>query len=181
MTKYVSTVVAAAAAALAAGCSSSGGYGDGAGPPPAANSAPRIDGLADQTVDQDTAASVVFSVADGETAAKDLVVTATPSDTTIVRADAVAVAGGDASRTLMLTPREDATGAVSVSVSVRDAQGAVTTRPVVVTFRAVNASMLETTLAAYALAGEEMPLPVSGRTYTQDADDPVVFDGLLAP
>lgn len=170
----------AAAAAVAAGCSSGGGYGDPSGPPPTANTAPTITGLTDQSFDQDTGASLTFTVADKETAVRDLAVTATTSDGAIVPSFGLVLSGSDAERTLTLTPQEDATGTASIAVTVRDGQGAVTTSRFGVTYRAVLVSMRDSTLATFDMPGEGDHQVVTGRTFVQDADDPQVFDALLA-
>lgn len=174
------SLVAATAAAMATGCTNSGGYGDSNDMPAPVNTAPSIVGLGDQSYDQDTSASLAFTVSDAQTAAGDLVVSAVSSDAAILPAAGLALAGGDAARELLLTPREDATGTVSIAVTVRDGQGAITTRSISATWRPVLASMLDTTLGSYAVSAESQPQVVSGRTFVQDADDPLAFDALLA-
>jgi hypothetical protein len=172
-------VFTVAAAAFLAGCSSGGGY-DAATPPPAANAAPTLAGLSDQSLDQDSGATLAFTVDDKETAARDLTVSAVSSDVAIVPAYGLVLSGSDAARTLVVTPREDATGTVSIAVTVRDGQGAVMTRNVGLTYRAVQVSMRDTTLATYGMPDDGMPQAVAGRTFVQDADDPQAFDALLA-
>ncbi|MGE0583146.1 MAG: hypothetical protein AB7P31_13565 [Steroidobacteraceae bacterium] len=171
---------AALAAAFAAGCSSGGGYGGPDGPPPATNAAPSITGLADLAFDQDTGASLAFTVGDKETPARDLAVSATSSDPTILPAAGLAISGNDATRTLTLTPREDATGTVSIAVTARDGQGAVTTRTIGVVYRAVLVSMRDAAFGTYGMAEDGTQQAVAGRTFVQDVDDPQAFDALLA-
>ncbi len=180
MNTYRWTLITAAVATIVTGCSSGGGYGDSNDTTPPVNTAPTVVGLVDQSYDQDTSTSLPFTVSDAQTAAQSLLVSATSSDAMILPASGVSLSGSADARSLMLTPREDATGTVTIAVTVRDGQGAVTTRSIGVTWRPVFASMLGTTLGSYAAAAESQPQPVGGRMYVQDADDPLAFDALFA-
>lgn len=77
------------------------------------------------TVGQPTAA-LAIAVADGWTAADDLVVTATSSDPVVVPAAGLVLAGAGAARSLRITPA--AAGACTITVTVRDAADGVASR-----------------------------------------------------
>ena len=144
-------------------------------------SAPEISGLAAQKMsDQDTVATVSFNIADADSTADRVTVTATSSDKTIVTDDNIVVLGGSASRTLQIRPLEDAVGSTVITVRAVDPDGNATTRAVTLQVNAVTASFLTTANAAFAAAENDDPQAVNGKTYTPDADgDPAAFDALL--
>ena len=166
---------------IVAGC---GGGGSGYDPPPPpapVNSAPTISGIADVSSDQDTVVGPIqFSISDPETDASLLTVGAAADGTSVVPADGITLAGSGATRTITLTPLEAATGAVNVTLTVTDAQGAASTRAFRVTVNERNASMREAALASYAKSGSDDPLAVNGITWIQDANDPAIFEPLMA-
>jgi hypothetical protein len=144
-------------------------------------SAPEISGLAGQAMaNQDALATVSFNIADADSTADRVTVTATSSDKTIVTDDNITVLGGSASRTLQIRPLEDAVGSTVITVRAVDPDGNATTRAVTLQVNAVTASFLATADAAFAAAENDDPQAVSGKTYTPDADgDPAAFDALL--
>ena len=176
----VCLVLLAATTLVVAACSNTDS-GDGMQPPPpAANSAPVISGIADRDSDQDTVVGPIeFGVGDRETDASMLMVTATADGTGVVPADGIALAGNGAARTITLTPLEAATGAVDVTVTVTDAQGAASARSFRVSVNARNVSIKETALTTFAKAGSDEPTVINGITFIQDADDPAIFEPLI--
>jgi Bacterial Ig domain len=149
-------------------------------PPPAVNSAPVISGIADLTGNQDTVVGPIeFSIGDRETDASALKVSAVADGTGVVPADGITLAGSGAVRSITLTPLEAATGAVNVTLTVTDAEGAASTRAFRVTVNARNASIREAALASYAKGGADEPLVVNGITWIQDANDPAIFEPLM--
>ena len=149
-------------------------------PPVATNSAPVISGITDRISNQDTVVGPIeFSIADRETDASMLTVSAATDATSVVPADGVTLAGGGAVRTITLTPLEAATGAVNVTLTVTDAQGAASTRSFRVMVNARTASIRETALATFAKSGSDDPTVVNGITFIQDADDPAIFEPLM--
>jgi hypothetical protein len=149
-------------------------------PPPAANTAPVISGIADRSSNQDTVVGPIeFSIGDRETDAPMLTVSAAADGTSVVPADGIALGGSGAVRNITLTPLEAATGAVNVTLTVTDAQGAASTRSFRVTVNARNASIRELALATYAKGGSDDATVVNGITFIQDADDPAIFEPLM--
>lgn len=71
-----------------------------------------------------TPSAVSFTVGDSETAAGSLVVTATSSNTTLVPEANIALGGGGASRTVLITPVAGQTGCAVIKLRVADALGA---------------------------------------------------------
>jgi hypothetical protein len=177
--KTTSLALLAAATWVAAGCSSS----DRDRPlPPAVNAAPVITAINDVTVNQDTVVGpITFGVSDNESAAGMLTVTASANDATIFPVDGVVVGGSGTSRTITLTPLEARTGNATIALLVADPQGATTTRTFAVTVNAQAASFRDTTLSTFARADIEAPATLNGFTFTQDADDPATFAGLIPP
>ena len=85
---------------------------------PVANSAPQIVGLSNQSVNEDTAATVGFTVRDTETAAGSLKVTAGSSNPALV--SSVVVSGSDTNRTVTLVPVANQSGTAQITVTVSD-------------------------------------------------------------
>jgi hypothetical protein len=178
-TNKAGLVLLAATTLVVAACGSSSGDGMQT-PPPAANSVPVISGIADRSSDQDTVVGPIeFSIGDRETATSALKVSVTADGTDVVPADGITLDGSGAVRSITLTPLEAATGAVNVTVSVTDAEGAASTRSFRVTVNARNASMRDAALASYAKSGSDDPLVVNGITWIQDANDPAIFEPLI--
>jgi len=176
-TNKVGLVLLAATTLVVAACG--GSDYDGPMPPPA-NSAPSISGVADLTSNQDTVVGPIeFTVGDRETDASMLMVSAAADGTSVVPADGLALGGSGAVRSITLTPLEAATGAVNVTLTVTDAQGAASTRAFRVLVNARNVSIRETALATFAKGGSDEPTVVNGITFIQDADDPAIFEPLM--
>ena len=178
-TSKAGLVLLAATTLVVAAC---GGGSDGPKPPPQApvNSAPVISGIADRTSNQDTVVGPIeFSIGDRETDVPMLTVSAATDGTSVVPADGITLAGTGAVRSITLTPLEAATGAVNVTLTVTDAQGAASTRSFRVTVNARNASIREMALATYAKGGSDEATVVNGITFVQDADDPAIFEPLM--
>jgi len=176
-TNYIGLVLLAATTLVVAACGSSS---DDSMPAPPVNSAPAISGIADRTGDQDTVVGPIeFSIVDRETDASMLTVSAAADGTSVVPADGIALGGGGGVRSITLTPLEAATGAVNVTLTVTDAQGAAATRSFRVMVNPRNASIRETALATFAKSGSDEPTVVNGITFIQDADDPAIFEPLM--
>lgn len=170
--------VLAATTLVVAAC---GGGGSGYEPEPTpVNTAPVISGIADISSNQDTVVGPIeFSIGDRETDTSALKVSAAADGTGVVPEDGITLGGSGAARSITLTPLEAATGAVNVTLTVTDAQGAASTRSFRVTVNERNASIREAALASYAKAGSDDPLVVNGITWIQDADDPAIFEPLM--
>jgi len=177
-TNYIRLVLLAATTLVVAACGSSGG-GD-MQPTPMANTAPGISAISDLSVDQDTVVGPIeFSVTDAETSASQLTVTAGASGTSVFPADGVAVAGTGAARSITLTPLEATTGTASITLTVIDGEGVSTARSFQVTVNARNASIRDWALATFAKAEADEVTVMNGYTFTQDADDPAIFQPLI--
>lgn len=177
-TNYAGLVLLTATTLVVAACSSRNDRG--APPMPAANAAPTISAIADRSVDQDTVVGPVeFSISDPETPANQLTVTVAASDTSVFPADGIALGGTGATRSLTLTPFEAATGTTNVTLTVIDGEGARTTRSFQVGVNARNASIKESVLTTFAKADADDATVINGFTFTQDADDPAVFQPLI--
>ena len=88
---------------------------------------PTITPIADQTTNEDTStAEISFTVSDAETAAEDLVVTGSSSDTELVPDENIEFEGSGADRTVSITPAADEFGTTSISLSVSDGSGSTT-------------------------------------------------------
>lgn len=87
----------------------------------AVNDAPTISGIGNQTIAEDGATGALpFTVADQETAASNLAVTATSSNRTLVPESSILLGGSGASRTVMLMPVAGATGSAMITLTVSD-------------------------------------------------------------
>ena len=179
-TNYAGLVLLAATTLVVAAC---GGNDKGymAPPPPPANTAPAVAGITDKIAFQDTVVGPIeFGIKDRETDAGMLMVSAVADGASVVPADGVTVGGSGAVRSITLTPLEAATGDVTVTVTVTDPQGAATARSFRVTVSARKASIRDTALATFARGGSDEPTVVNGITFVQDADDPAIFEPMIA-
>jgi hypothetical protein len=148
--------------------------------PPAANSAPSVSAITNRTSSQDTTIGPIeFGIADRESDASSLIVSAVADGTGIVDTDGVTLAGSGAVRSITLTPLEAATGAVNVTVTVADPQGAATSRSFRVTVNARSASARNALLTTYAKSAADEATAISGFTFVQDADDSAIFAPLI--
>src|SRR5205814_2038289 len=90
----------------------------------AVNDLPTITDIVNQTVDEDTAtAALAFTIGDGETAATALSVTTSSANLTRVPAANSVLGGTGASRTVTVTPAANQSGAATITVTVKDADG----------------------------------------------------------
>ena len=92
------------------------------------NRLPTITSIANQTnsIGQ-SFAPITFTIGDTETAANQLVVTASSTNATVVSSAGLSLSGTGASRTLSITPEAEATGLTSITVTVSDGQGSAQT------------------------------------------------------
>lgn len=171
-------VLLAATTLMVAACG--GGGGETPPPPPAVNAAPTVSIITNKTSDQDAVIGPIeFSIADAESDASQLTVSATADGTAVVPVDGITLGGTGAARTITLTPLEAATGTVNISVKVADPQGAASTRAFGVTVNARGASIREWSLTTFAKAETDEVTPMNGFTFAQDADDPAIFEPLI--
>ncbi len=91
------------------------------------NTVPTISAIGDQATPEDTATGpIAFTVGDAETAAADLVVTATSNDQTVAPDGNITIGGSGASRTVDIAPAADQNGIVTITVTVDDGQDTTT-------------------------------------------------------
>ncbi len=103
------------------------------------NDPPTISDIPDQSTDEDTSTGPIsFTVGDDETAAGDLALTGSSSNTTLVPNANIVFGGSGADRTVTVTPTDDRSGTATITVTVRDSQGATATDTFVLTVNAVN-------------------------------------------
>jgi autotransporter-associated beta strand protein len=82
---------------------------------------PTLSDIADQATEEDTAtAAIPFTVADDDTPASDLLVTAASSDPVLLPDGNIVLAGSGADRNITLNPAPDRFGEVTVTVTVSD-------------------------------------------------------------
>jgi hypothetical protein len=93
----------------------------------AVNDAPTISKIPDQIMSEGgSLASLSFTIGDVETPAASLIVTASSSDTTLLRKDAIVLSGEGAIRTIVARPSAGKSGIVRVSVTVSDGEATAT-------------------------------------------------------
>lgn len=87
----------------------------------AINDAPTISAIDDQTVAQNIASNALsFTLSDAETAAADLTVTGSSSNTTLVPNGNIVISGSGASRSVVVTPASDQSGTATITLTVSD-------------------------------------------------------------
>ena len=93
------------------------------------NDAPTISSIGSQSINEDTtSAALAFVVADVDTPATTLVVSATSSDQTLIADSGIVIRGTGANRTISYTPVANANGGPTViTVSVFDGEATTTT------------------------------------------------------
>ena len=166
-------------AVMAIAVTACGGGSSNSGSSLPVDQTPTVSSLPATTVNQDTAAGpITFTVGDDQSV-NDLVLTSSTSDATIVSKAGISFAGTGASRTITITPEEDATGMVNVGVLARDVQGATGSATLALSVVAVTKSIASYTNSTFALGANDPPAQVSGFTFTQDADANTTFDPLL--
>ena len=168
------TLLAACVATL--GACSNGSYDR---PKPPANMPPVLTAIADRAIDQDTTLMIEFALMDPQTDAAQIMVSAAADGMSPFPADGITLGGNGGTRTLTLTPLEAATGTAVITVTATDPQGLSTMRSFTVNVQARVASLLETTLATLAKDRTDDPTVLNGLTFTQDVNDPSVFDPFL--
>jgi hypothetical protein len=174
-------VVAALSASLAA-CSGGGSDGDDVTPPPPpAKQAPRLVGLANQALPQDTTTPVLtFQVSDADSGADAVTVTATSSDQSIIPAAGIVLGGSGANRTLQVTPAPDVFGDATITIRAADPDGLAAQQVIAVTVNGVFMSFKGTLIDIFGDDPNGEPRSLRGFTFQQDADnDPAAFDPLL--
>jgi large repetitive protein len=142
------------------------------------NDAPTIDAIGDRTTDEDTATGAIeFGIADVETGAGALVVTATSSDEELVPEGNIRIGGSGANRTISVTPAQNRTGATTITLTVRDADGVETVETFVLTVAPVNDEPTNDVPGAQE-TGEDSPLVFSpGNGNRISISDPDADDG----
>lgn len=78
------------------------------------------------------------------------------------------------------TPAATFTGTDSFTFSVSDGVNSSSDATVNITIESLHLSFADYSRQAYAQLPEDSPLPVNGRTFTQDVNDPAAYDDLLA-
>lgn len=93
-------------------------------PPPTTNAAPGISNVVDFSAQSGSStAAIPFTVSDDQTAAGDLSVVATSSDTGLISLSGIALGGTGADRTVTITPTVGRTGSAVITLTARDAEG----------------------------------------------------------
>jgi hypothetical protein len=172
-------IAAVAAMALAVTACSSSYDDDYSAPRP--SSAPTISVVADRSIDQDkTDAGVSFEVGDADGSAGALALTVQSSDAGLLPAASLVLGGSGSSRTLSITPAENATGTATVTLTATDAQQLTASRTFRVTVNPVFVSFTGWTTETFAVSEDETAIALLGFTLDRDADDlDAPFDALV--
>ena len=105
----------------------------------AVNDLPTISAIADITTDEDTSTgAIAVTIADVETAANSLVLSAVSSNTSLIPSANILFGGSGANRTITLNPAANQFGTATITLRVRDGNGAITSETFGVTVNAVN-------------------------------------------
>jgi hypothetical protein len=103
------------------------------------NSAPTITDIANQTINEDgSTGALAFTVGDVETAAGNLTVTGSSSNTTLVPNANIVFGGSGANRTVTVTPAANQSGTATMIVTVTDADKGTTSDTFLLTVNAAN-------------------------------------------
>lgn len=125
------------------------------------NTAPSITSVSNRTTPEDTAtSSIPFTVGDAETGAGSLVVSASSSNTAVVAntTAGLTLGGSGSSRTLVVTPQPDASGAATITLTVSDGSLTASTS-FTVTVTSVNDAPVVSAISPRT-TGENQPIAV---------------------
>lgn len=141
---------------------------------------PQISGLTDQSVAQDTSATLNFTVSDADSGAAAVTITAISSDTDLLASDNIVVGGSGANRTLQLVPTAEAIGETTITVRATDPSNRTASSSFRLRVNGVFVPVSTATFDTFAVDETGDPRPVNGMTYNGDVnDDPAAFDSLL--
>jgi len=89
---------------------------------PEVNTAPTISGLSNQSLDADSGSSspVAFTIGDGETAAEQLLVSATTSNGSLIPNQNIVLSGAGSNRSISVDPADGLSGTSTITVYVTD-------------------------------------------------------------
>lgn len=168
--KLTSTKIAAVlgTAVLAAGCSGGGGGSEPSSPstPAAVNAAPTISAIANQSIDEGSATdALAFTIGDAETSPDALTVSVS-SSSSVVQADGFEMTGAGSDRALMIFPAAEQSGAATITIAVRDADGAVTNAK----FELTVAPLLRAQFSGW-LRGTVLPRELSANPVGEAAEE----------
>jgi hypothetical protein len=135
----------------------------------AANDAPLVSPIAPQFTDEEQPIAVSFAIADAETPAASLTVQATSSNAALVNAAGIGLGGSGGSRLVTLSPRSNATGVTTITLSVSDGT-ATTQRAFTLTVSAANDPPGFVSLAP--LVSTTRDVPASFAVTLTDSDSP---------
>ncbi len=123
---------------------------------------PTITTLAAMTILEDASTGArAFTIGDAETAATNLLVTATCSNPAIVPASGLVLGGTGASRTLNVIPATNANGIVTITLTVTDAAGVATSSAFTLTITAVNDAPVAGTDTVYRVLNGNVTIPIT--------------------
>ena len=168
-----------AVTALALSACGGGPHAPAAAAPTPQNMAPTVSAITAQSIDQDTSTQALAFTVNDEGGGGAVTLTATSTNTAVIPAESITLGGNGGSRTVTVTPAEDATGTAGVVITATDPQGLQSTSNFNVTVRAVEKSIASYTTTTFAQSENDAPVPVSGFTFVQDADTDTTFDPLL--
>ena len=143
------------------------------------NALPTISDVAKQFTLQNTpTVAIPFTVGDAETAAADLVVTATSSNTTVVPNANIVLGGSGANRTLTVTPAANQVGPTTITVTVTDGHGAQTSDTFVLTVTA-NSLVPFAVPTSFSVSSENASSSLASADFNGDGKIDVVSVGSL--
>ena len=143
---------------------------------------PTISDITTQTIDEDAnTGAVAFSVGDSITAAGELTLVASSSDTTLLTDANVVLGGSDANRTVTATPESNKNGSVDVSITVSDASGNSASDTFTLAVTAVNDSPEVTaTSGSVAYTENGAAIPIDDAVSVTDLDDTQLVSGSVS-
>ena len=119
---------------------------------------PSITAIMGSTVDEDTVVGpLAFTVSDPTTPAANLVVTANSNSPAVCPQNRIALGGTGGSRTITVTPADDAVGTCDIVVSVRDSDGYVASTQLGLTFREVRVNYTARSRMQFGVAATGTP------------------------
>lgn len=157
---------------LVVACDGDGGGGNPppAAPPPAANQAPTITAVADQTIEANTTTGpLTVTLADDMTAAAALVLSTTSDNAQLLGPGAIQVTVNGADRAVVVTPQPSMIGVANVTLTVTDANGATATGAFMLTVNRQRVSTAQLVRDIFADPANNPPRDINALELIEDA------------
>ncbi|GHC50458.1 type VI secretion system tube protein Hcp [Roseibacillus persicicus] len=126
------------------------------------NAIPTISFISNYSIVEDSSRTISFTVSDNETPNGSLALLRSTSNPFVVPLSGISFGGSGGNRTVIITPAPNASGSASIAITVRDSEGATSSRTFTVSVSATNDAPSIATLADQVMNQDEvLELPIA--------------------